>query len=442
MMEPVRSQPWVSRARLLRAGPAFLATGVLAGCVPAQSGAGAPSPAAKQFTLIHWTAIARTHPTGAARAAQIEEQADPILERLGLRIVLEEGSTEKAVVASAGGTPPHTQWTEYWNSALLFAPGMTVNPDEALKGDREWAAQRRDIFPAMLETSLWQGKLTAIPGDTNNRGIYFDRAVLSRAGVAPPTPNWTRDEFLEKATRAAAPPERWGFTITPGSLDFLIFYGAAGGAALNKEQTRWSVDNELGRATLQWLQDLSYRRQVVPAPPAGEMMRTGEGKVAFDITGNFRLPDIRKVGVDVGAAPIPVQKARYTMAHGWNLAIFKVPDGDAQRAAARFALWLNSPGFQVPYLIRSDNVPVTRAALEHRDFQAYLARDPVVKVFNEQAPYAFRVPTMPSGRKSELAMSDYIGKALRNEISLADALSQGQRAAQVVLDEDLKQSRA
>lgn len=441
-MVPTQGQARLTRAHLVRANAALLAAGVLAACGQGQAGDGARSPAARQYTLTHWTAIVRTHPTGAARAAMIEENPTQIQERLGIRIVLEEGSTEKAVVAAAGGTPPHTQWVEYWNSALLFAPGMTVSPDEALKGDKEWAAQRKDIFPAMLETSLWQGKLTAIPGDTNNRGIYYDKAVLAKAAVALPTANWTRDEFLDKATRAAAPPDRWGFTITPGSLDFLIFYGAAGGKALNKEQTKWTVDNELGRDTLQWLYDLSYRRRVVASPPAGEMMRTGEGKVAFDITGNFRLPDIRKVGVDVGAAPIPVHKERYTMAHGWNIAIFKVPDADVQHAAARFALWLNSPSFQVPYLIRSDNIPVTKAALEHRDFQAYLAKDPVVRVFNEQAPRAFRVPTMPSGRKSELAMSDFIRKALIGEMSLADALAQGQKAAQLVLDEDLKQSRA
>lgn len=427
-----------TRSRMLKTGTTALAAGVLAACGPLGQGAPGQATTKKLLTLTHWTVLARTHPTGEARHSEIEARAAELRTKLGVTVELDVGSTEKAVVAAAGGTPPHTQWVEYWNGALLFAPGLTVDPDEQLKKEKEWAAQRKDIFPSMLESSLWLGKLTSIPGDTNNRGIYYDKAVLARAGVAPPTPNWTRDEFTQKVLRASAPPDRWGFTITPGSLDFLIFYGAAGGKLMNKEQTKWTVDNEVGREALRYLHDLVYARQAIPAPPPGELMRRGEGKVAFDITGNFRLPDLRKVGVDVGAAPVPVHRARFTGAHGWNLAVFKVGDPDVQHAAARFAMWLNAPAFQVPGLIKGDNVPVSRAALEHKDFQDYLARDPVVKVFNDQAPHAFRVPTFPSGRKSELTLGEFVKKALLNEMALNDALVEGQREAQLILDEDLR----
>jgi hypothetical protein len=62
----------------------------------------------------------------------------------------------------------------------------------------------------------------------------------------------------------------------------------------------------------------------------------------------------------------------------------------------------------------------------------------VVKVFAEQAPYAYRIPTFPSARKSEFAFDDFVRKALHNEMGLNDALAEGQRAAQVILDEDLR----
>jgi multiple sugar transport system substrate-binding protein len=288
----------------------------------------------------------------------------------------------------------------------------------------------------MLESSLWKGKLTSIPIETNNRSIYYDKAILSRLNIAPPGPAWTRAEFEDRIVRATAPPERWGFTITPGYLDFLIFYGGAGGKVLNPDATRWTVDNETGRDTLRWLHDLVYKRQAIPAPPPGELMNRGEGAVAFDIAGNFRYPTYRQRGVDVGSAPMPLDKQKFTIAHGWNVSAFRVKDADTVQRAARLIMWLTSPAFQVPYLVKSDNVPASRAALEHKDFQAYLANSPVMKPFNDQAPHAYRVPTMPSGARSWDALGASIKKALLNEMGLNDALAEGQRNAQLILDED------
>ncbi|MBI3974054.1 MAG: extracellular solute-binding protein [Chloroflexi bacterium] len=430
----------MTRAQWLRAGAGALGGALLAACQAPGSGAPSGAKTAQPVALTHWYGLARTHPTGEAFYSTLEEQADELRAKLGVTVTTEVANTEKIMVAAAGGTPPNTAGIAYWDSSRLFVAGMTVNPDEALKKEKEWGAQRKDIFPGMLNSSLWQGKLTAIPQDTNNRGIYYDKGVLAKAGVAPPTSNWTRDEFTEKVVRASSPPDRWGFTITPGYLDFLIFYGAAGGSIQNTDQTKWTIDNETGREALRYLHELIYRRQAIPAPPPGELMRRGEGKVAFDITGNFRLPTIREAGVDVGAASIPLHKTKFTLAHGWNVAIFKVNSLDAQHAAARFAMWLNAPRFQVPFLVKGDNIPVSKGALEHKDFQAYLARDPVVKVFNEQAPHAHRVPASPSLLKAQQTLSEFIKKALTNELGLNAALSEAQRAIQLLLDEDLKQS--
>ena len=411
----------------------------LAACGAGSSSAN-PVPAAKQVTLVHWGGLPTTHPSGAAHYGTIDEHAEELRSTLGATIQSDVADTEKIMVASAGGTPPNTAWIGYEDGARLFVLQMIVDPDEQLKRVKEWAAQRKDIFPGMLESSMWGGKLTSIPTDTSTRGIYYDKAVLAKAGVMPPGATWMRDEFVQKIVKASAPPDRWGFTYSPTWLDFMVFLGTAGGSLMNKEQTKFTIDTPVGKETLQFLYDLAYKQQAVPTPPAGEMMRRAEGKVAFDMSGNFRLPTLRKAGLDVGSVAIPSQKARFTQADGWNVGIFKAKDAAVQQAAARFALWLNSTAFQVPFLIKSDNVPVSKAALEHKDFQAYLAKDPVVRVFSDQAPNAYRAPTAPSGRKAEDVISGYLKKALNNEMGLNDALAQGQREAQLILDDDLRQT--
>jgi len=426
----------LTRAAVVRGGALALGASWIAACGGAEQAA--PAKSSKVIDLIHWGGLPRTHPSGEAHAGLLEAAAPELLDKFGVRATYELADTEKILVAAAGGTPPNTAWHGYGDAARIFATGATVDVDEELKKVKEWAAQRKDIFPSMLDSSVWKGKLTSIPIETNNRGIYYDKTILAKLNMAPPTANWSRAEFEDKIVKASAPPERYGFTISPTYLDFFIFYGGAGGKILNADATKWTIDNEIGRDTLRWLHDLSYKRQAVPAPPPGELMNKGEGLVAFDITGNFRYPAYRLRNVDVGAAPMPLNKQRFTVAHGWNVSAFKVKDADTMQRSVRLAMWLTSPAFQVPYLIKSDNVPVSKASFEHKDFQAYLAKDAVVKAFSDQAPIAYRVPTMPSLVKAQDAVSVSIKKALLNEMGLNDALAEAQRNAQLVLDEDLR----
>jgi ABC-type glycerol-3-phosphate transport system substrate-binding protein len=230
----------------------------------------------------------------------------------------------------------------------------------------------------------------------------------------------------------------YGFTITPNYWDFMIFFGGAGGKILNQDNTKYTIDNEIGRDTLRWLYDLSYRKQVMPAPPPGEIVNKGEGKVAFDISGNFRYPTYKQRNVDVGSAPMPINKQKFTLAQGWNVSAFKVKDADTVQRSSQFILWLTAPGFSVQYLTKSDNVPASKAQLEHKDFQTYLKNNEVMRPFNEQAATAYRVPIVPSGDKSWQAMGVAFKKALNNELGINDAIAEAQRSAQVILDEDYR----
>ena len=64
----------------------------------------------------------------------------------------------------------------------MFA-GMLVDVDLELKA-RDWARQRADMYPAMLESSTWTGQLVSLPGYTNNVAMIYNTALLQQAGVA------------------------------------------------------------------------------------------------------------------------------------------------------------------------------------------------------------------------------------------------------------------
>src|SRR5947207_15052125 len=72
---------------------------------------------------------------------------------------------------------------------------MIIDVETELKGDKEWAKQRADIVPTMLDSSSWAGKLISIPGYTNNQAMIYNIGLLQQAGVAIPKQGWTWDDF-------------------------------------------------------------------------------------------------------------------------------------------------------------------------------------------------------------------------------------------------------
>jgi multiple sugar transport system substrate-binding protein len=436
------SRSGMTRAGVLRGGSGALAGAVLAACGTVST---TPDfvPSGQPVAVTHWFGNNPTSPEGDAQVTGLQQRTAELRDTVGVSLTVEAANTEKVMVAAAGGTPPTTANIPYWDAARLFVAGMTRDPDEALKKNKDWAAHRKALFPGMLDSSLWRGKLTALPFSTNHRVVFYDKAVLAKAGVPVPAAAWNRAEFTDKITRASSPPDRWGFTLTPGYLDFFIFYGAAGGAIQSKDQSKWTFDNDVGRDTLRFLHDLIYARSAVPNPPPGELMRNGDGKVAFDMTVNSRITTYRQRGMDVAAAPVPAHTTKFTLAHGWNTALLNpAPSAPAPTAdaAGRFALWLTSPTFLVPFHAKSDTVPISRATLEHKDFQTYLAGDSVIRLINEQASLAHRVPASPSLLQAQTAVSEFIEKALTNQLGINAAVAEGQRAAQVLLDQDLRQA--
>ena len=77
-------------------------------------------------------------------------------------------------------------YVAYYNAAEFFTAGMTVDLEPELKGEKDWAKQRADMFPNMLESNMWTGKLVGMPGYTNNTAMIYNPGLLAQGGVAAP----------------------------------------------------------------------------------------------------------------------------------------------------------------------------------------------------------------------------------------------------------------
>jgi ABC-type sugar transport system permease subunit/ABC-type glycerol-3-phosphate transport system substrate-binding protein len=180
-------------------------------------------------------------------------------------------------------------------------------------------------FPNVLAIGRRGGALYAFPKGFTPLMIYYNRRAFLDAGVAPPLPGWTWDDFLGTArslTRDAdgdGTPEVYGTAFTNYYYYWIPWVWSAGGDVVSPDGRRATgfLDAPAALAAFRWLIDLRTVHRV--APDAGTWVqeeKTGSrnalfvnGKIAMVVDGHWRmprfLPAIRSGALDLGVAPLP-----------------------------------------------------------------------------------------------------------------------------------------
>jgi multiple sugar transport system substrate-binding protein len=395
--------------------------------------------------ITWWSNLADTHPESQTRVKIIEEfnatskPVEVVPEKFGASL-----TNIKAVIAA--DTPPDTYFIAWREGAEVFLTGSVADLDAELKGDREWGELRKEIFPAMLETSMWKGKLTSMPIYTNNTVTMWNNDLLQRSGLRAPQAGWTWDDFVDLSKRANRPPDVYGFELWADSSAFINWYGTYGGRLLDQAGKKVTVGSPEAKETLQFLFDLGKRHGVSPMPriSTSRSQLFIQGKSLFEDTGPFRLADIRKGGITnfgAGARPVnPKKKTRYAANGGHNLVVTKMKDAARLRAGLALAKYMNRPASQSKMCtILGTAIPVSKGVLQQKEMVEYGKQDPQWKACVDEAPYGDRAPALPSIVKMLAALDTAITDVFAEKTSVSAALDQAQREMQQLLDADLAQ---
>ena len=431
----------VTRRRHLRGAVGMGAAAALVGCGTSDQ-AGAPAKIGP-VTITYMSSLAETHPEGATRLELLANYNKT--NELGITVDVTEtkGATnlEKIKALAAGGSQPDLYYTPFNLAADLFVSGITIDVETELKGDRDWTRQKAEIFPAMLETSTWAGKLVVIPGYTNNQGIVYNTGLLQQDGVAPPKQNWTWNDFRAVAERFIRP------NLIPFSMawdDWDHWLGTTGSRPISKDARKVTIDTPEMLATMELMLGF-YGRGICQMTPDGksvsETYRQAKNDTVFELQGAYRFPTYRQANAPAFMAiHIPLRPERgqlFGFAAGHSLAIANVAP-EKRRAAAQVAKWMTAPRQQVHTCIKANAIPISKAALNDKEFQDYLASDPPYKALADLAPYGWRWPLLPSFAKINGAIDTHVGAILRREVSISGGLANAQREGQLALDEDVK----
>lgn len=249
-----------------------------------------------------------------------DSQQAPVMEKMGEAYTKENPNVEIDVQV--------TTWTEYWTKLEASVTGGTPADilwlnvlhieeyvDAGILKDLTKVGEEisvREHYPeALVDGYTVDGKLYAIPKDFDTNGIFFNKEIFDKAGVAYPTDGMTFDDFVAKCKELKEAGLDKGVYPTAinrnsGQTTYYSSVDANGGYLLSDDKTTsgWG-ETETIEAIRPWLQivkdGLSPNLQQMSDTSPDAMF--GAGKLAMYIAGNYMIPefgstlDLKNIGV-------------------------------------------------------------------------------------------------------------------------------------------------
>ena len=239
------------------------------------------------------------------------------------------GITDVLMTSIAGGDPPDMVLFDrfqvgQWASQGLFEE-LTVMAADA-------GVLPSDFFEFAWQEASLDGRLYAMPFDTDNRALFVNLDMLAEGGFEPPRTIAELDAIADALTIREG-TRYIQFGIVPWlSQGFLYTWAGAFGATFQDPATgRITFDHPQAIAALEWMTDFAGRFEIehiqdfTAAAGGGDLNPFAAGLVAMMVSGPWevtglrqRVPDLNWVAVSI---PTPDGSIARTMAGGWSMIV-------------------------------------------------------------------------------------------------------------------------
>lgn len=330
-------------------------------CAAAASFAALPASARPKDRreLVVWTS--GLDPGTKARLHEFERQTGV---KVTASIIVNAMDPQRLMCAIAGGSVPDVVYQD------RFAVGQWAARDAFLPLD-DYVARSPEIrqenhYPACWAEAQYDGKLYAVPIGTDDRALYYNKDILSRAGFvdekgeAQPPRTW--DELKDYSVRLSEYEgdnlTRAGFIPNYGNSWLYLYGWQNGGEFMTPDSRQCTLNDPEIVEALQFMVDVyDAVGRGTPATPGAQQVDAFAqsfegaerdpfyvGKVAMKIDGNWVLSSIAEYApnLNYGVAPAPVPEGQEPITWSGGFA-WAIPKGarDAD-LSFRFIEWMTS----------------------------------------------------------------------------------------------------
>lgn len=326
----------------------------------------------------------------------------------------------QAVLTSlAAGSPPdmaqcyENHAAKYSQSGALADLGTFINAKDGLSD-----ADRKDIFPALMEDGRLNGKQYMFPFNKSTTVLYYNADMLKAKGINNPPATW--DELFTDA-RAVTDKAAGIFGVAAPEYDtwasMLYEYGGTlydNDRMPKKAAFNGTVGQQVTQRWADAVKDGSAR--VVTGPGFPSQVAFQNGKSAFYIASIASYTFIKgPIGTrfKYAEAPFPAgPKGTKDALFGTNVCVFSKSPRDVQHGAFLFLKYFTGTDQQVTWSKASGYMPDRQSAYDKLKADAYVA-DPNlgVGVGMLAKNQLFVEPPTPSTDDQRTAISTELGNA-------------------------------
>lgn len=181
--------------------------------------------------------------------------------------------------------------------------------------DLSGQAKQADLA-STVDASTYRGKLYAMPMWTSAQFLYYNKTLLAKAGITPPTEDpahrWTWEQIVSAAKKTQANGAQYGLLFDQTDLYYQLQAlpeSAGGGSGVTgSDMLTPDVTNSGWVKAMQWYRQL-FQDKVAPRGVTTDQMNVlfAAGKSAFFVGGPWDVGAFQtsKSKVDYGIAPHP-----------------------------------------------------------------------------------------------------------------------------------------
>ncbi len=295
----------------------------------------------------------------------------------------------------------YTDYTTYWTKLPTQLAANTA-PDVVLSNNNLSAIQQSHVFadlnPYLKSSHLrlsdylqapfrlyqYQGGQYVMPVNVTIQLLAYNKTMLRKAGVTPPTESWTWSDLLKAAQKLTL--DNHGKNPTQPGFDakHIVQYGfwpsydsesmwdpiiaQNDGTIIDPKTHKYDFENPNTVAALQWMHDLAWKYHVMPGATVGGNMANKvdpfiAGQAAIAMQGSYQLlpyqQSITKFSWDV--APLPHQKTWATNDGGIGLALNRA--SSVQQAGWQLIQYILGKQAQTFWGRQREGVPILKSAV-------------------------------------------------------------------------------
>jgi multiple sugar transport system substrate-binding protein len=337
----------------------------LAGCGTDSNGSSSNN-GGGSATIQVWEGYTQTEATTFAHLVSEYEAQHPG-QKVSTLFVNNDDTLQKVLTAVRGGSPPDIAYLYgSWAPNVAQIP-QVVNLAQVIKRP---GVNWDDFWTGERAVATVNGKVIGIPAVVDNLAVVYNKTLFAKAGLAPPGPGWTWQQFQADAKKLTNPAiKQYGTAyVTPGTEDTVWHWEAllweAGGQLLSADNSKAAFDSAAGLASLNTLRTMAVTDKSMYLDPTDSAYSNlfNSGKLGMLVTGPWDLSAFPNVhyGVQVMPSYPGTSGGHQTISGPDNWVIFN--NSPARVAAAeQFLLWLTAPAQDKYFSVQTGNLPTRQS---------------------------------------------------------------------------------